>query len=183
MKRLLVITLLMVAACSGSSNQSPRSPTSVPTAAVEQPTSSAKPSPASVKTWPTVLALREALTADGYELFRDVTNNGYIRWTGEDPNTAPIEILGKDDAVAEVAVTVDVEPGHDTHLEAVLAYFPAPHGDRAKEALQAVRDAIPTASPYEMVVETRDVEGGRIKVSGTADEELGKTITVFFTPG
>lgn len=68
-------------------------------------------------------------------------------------------------------------------MEAVLAYFPALHGDRAKGALQAVRDAIPTASPFEMVEETRDVEGGRIKVSGTADEEFGKTITVFFTPG
>lgn len=165
MKRLIVIALLVVG-CGGSA------------ASASVPSATPVPSPAAVTAWPTVLELREALAAEGYELIKDITNDGWIRWRGPDIN-APIEILGKDTDRAKVSVTIDIEPGHDTHLENVLAHFPQVTYSVVTTSVAQVREEMPNAPAFESTEVIRPTTGGEVEVSGFP---TGPPIYVFINP-
>lgn len=74
-------------------------------------------------------AARAALTASGYQLFKDTTGDGQTRWTGNDPRSAPIEILGEDEDPAKLTVTMKREEAPSQPLLDVLELLGP--GDRA----------------------------------------------------
>ena len=119
----LLITLLV--ACGASTvtpSTSAPSPGSVPPA--EQP-STAAASLSIIEGWPTVAQAVERLQADGYELVNDVAATGENRWTGPNPDTAPIEILGDEDAPATFAYVGEISEAPDiSAAEDVIAMLP-----------------------------------------------------------
>jgi hypothetical protein len=130
--------------------------------------------------WPTVGRARAALTAAGYQLFRDITDDNQVRWTGQDPRTAPIEILGEDTAPAKLAISGVPMAGTGRDLDAVLALFPQPDREKVIGLLAPTREAAASAGPFDGVERTVALSNGLARTSWFSEQGA---IVVFLEPG
>jgi hypothetical protein len=168
-KRLLVFAFL-AGACAAPPTTGPETLSTTP---------AVSPS-AMVAGWPTVGRARAALTAAGYQLFRDITDDNQVRWTGQDPRTAPIEILGEDTAPAKLAISGVPMAGTGRDLDAVLALFPQPDREKVIGLLAPTREAAASAGPFDGVERTVALSNGLARTSWFSEQG---TIVVFLEPG
>lgn len=116
---------VVAAGCGATASVAPAttstSATAVPVASSPSSAPAAAPTADIIDGWPTVAQSRDRLTAAGYQLFQDTTGDGQNRWTGADPRTSPIEILGDDAQPAKLSVEFDWRTADLADLEAMLA--------------------------------------------------------------
>jgi hypothetical protein len=149
-----------------------------------QPMATVAASPTSAASgWPSVSSLRAALATAGYQLFKDTTDDGQTRWTGEDPRTAPIEILGGDKDPAKLAVVIARDASRSADLDAVLAFFSDADRKVVAELVTTARNGADHADAFEAVDLSKPISLGLARVfwappdSGAKDE-----MTVFLEP-
>lgn len=171
MRRLIFVVAILVAGCAGAVVTTPPATTAPPSPS--QPLAAASPTLVAIEGWPTVAQARDRLAAAGYELVNDIAATGQNRWTGPDPNLAPVEILGDEDAPASLAISVDPldATGSAKHLDAVLAFLPPDDRlivlDLVTDALTAVLDGEEDSPQREAVL-----SGGRAEVSLFGTDEM-----------
>lgn len=174
---------VIVAACGGGTSATIKwtassTPISTAVATLDTLPATAAPRPSALPAltgWPTVTEARERLEAKGYEFSNDTTSDGQNRWKGPPPS--PFELLGEDDAVAEIAISGDPldSVGFPKYLEDGLALIPVASRvaviDMAIVALQAIADGEANHKAEKVV------DGARVEVSAFTDE-----IYVFLRP-
>lgn len=125
--------------------------------------------------WPTVEELRLGLSDFNYnyQLFKDVASDGRPRWSGQNPEASPIEIVGEDDEASEVIITLNQENPDFNDLDAVLDHFPPEYRGSVREAAHAVLES----AAVDPVRQSLEMDGGKADV-----ERSDGTVQVWIRP-
>lgn len=158
MMRRLILTAMLVAGCAAPvASEAPPTPTPVPTLAP-------------IVGWPTVEQAVAYVKAEGYNLVNDTAGSGESRWTGPDPRSSPIEILGALDNPAKIAVVMEVGSTDTTALEAVLTMFSEADKQTILGAqVTALEDLYVSGESAEV---TQPLEHGEVEVSAFFGDDM-----------